>query len=41
MVLTPDFDVTRIAITNPAVADAIVVQPREILIDGKAPAPSA
>ena len=37
MVLTPDFDVTRIAITNPAIADATVVQPREILIDGKAP----
>jgi len=37
MVLMPDFDVTRIAITNPAVADATVVQPREILIDGKAP----
>ena len=37
MVLTPEFDVTRIAITNPAIADATVVQPREILIDGKAP----
>jgi pilus assembly protein CpaC len=37
MVLMTDFDVTRIAITNPAVADATVVQPREILIDGKAP----
>ena len=37
MVLMPDFDVTRIAITNPAVADATVVQPREVLIDGKAP----
>ena len=36
-VLTTDFDVTRIAVTNPAVADAVVVQPREILIDGKAP----
>jgi pilus assembly protein CpaC len=36
-VLTTDFDVTRIAVTNPAVADATVVQPREILIDGKAP----
>jgi pilus assembly protein CpaC len=36
-VLTPEFDVTRIAITNPAIADATVVQPREILIDGKAP----
>jgi len=36
-VLNADFDVTRIAVTNPAVADATVVQPREILIDGKAP----
>ena len=31
------FDVTRIAVTNPAIADAVVVQPREILVDGKAP----
>jgi pilus assembly protein CpaC len=37
LVLMPDFEVTRIAITNPAIADATVVQPREILIDGKAP----
>ena len=36
-VLTIDFDVTRIALTNPAIADATVVEPREILIDGKAP----
>jgi pilus assembly protein CpaC len=36
-VLTSEFDVVRIAVTNPAVADATVVQPREILIDGKAP----
>jgi pilus assembly protein CpaC len=35
-VLTTDFEVTRIAVTNPAVADATVVAPREILIDGKA-----
>ncbi len=35
-VLPTDFDITRIAITNPAVADALVVQPREVLIDGKA-----
>ncbi len=34
-VLTTDFDVSRIAVTNPSVADATVVQPREILIDGK------
>jgi pilus assembly protein CpaC len=36
-VLSTDFDVTRIALTNPAVAEATVVAPREILIDGKAP----
>ena len=36
-VLPTDFDITRIAITNPAIADATVVQPREVLIDGKAP----
>jgi pilus assembly protein CpaC len=36
-VLATDFPITRIAVTNPAVADATVVQPREILIDGKAP----
>jgi pilus assembly protein CpaC len=36
-VLGTEYDITRIAITNPAVADATVVQPREILIDGKAP----
>jgi pilus assembly protein CpaC len=34
-VLTTDFDITRIAVTNPAVADATVVEPREILVDGK------
>ncbi len=34
-ILTTDFDVVRIAVTNPAVADATVVQPREVLIDGK------
>jgi pilus assembly protein CpaC len=36
-VLTTDFNISRIAITNPAIADATVVQAREILIDGKAP----
>jgi len=36
-VLETEFDVTRIAVTNPAIADAVVVKPREILIDGKAP----
>ncbi len=35
-VLGVDFDITRIAVTNPAIADAVVVAPREILIDGKA-----
>jgi pilus assembly protein CpaC len=35
MVLSTDFDITRIAITDPRIADAIVVQPREVLIDGK------
>lgn len=34
-VLPTTFDITRIAVTNPAVADAVVVQPREVLIDGK------
>jgi pilus assembly protein CpaC len=34
-VLATDFDVTRIAVTNPAIADAVVVMPREILVDGK------
>ena len=36
-VLATDFDITRIAVTNPAVADAVVVQPREVLIDSKSP----
>jgi pilus assembly protein CpaC len=34
-VVPTDFAVTRIAITNPEIADAVVVQPREILVDGK------
>jgi pilus assembly protein CpaC len=34
-VVATDFDVMRIAITNPEVADAVVVQLREILVDGK------
>ena len=34
-VLITEFDITRIAVTNPAVADAVVVKPREILVDGK------
>ena len=36
-IVATTFDVTRIAITNPAIADATVVKPREILIDGKSP----
>jgi pilus assembly protein CpaC len=31
------FDVTRISVTNPSIADAVVVRPREILINGTAP----
>ncbi len=34
-VVLTEFDITRIAVTNPAVADAVVVRPREILVDGK------
>ena len=34
-VVATEFDVMRMAVTNPEVADAVVVQPREILIDGK------
>lgn len=34
-VIQTDFDISRIAVTNPAVADAVVVQPREVLIDAK------
>jgi pilus assembly protein CpaC len=34
-VLSVDYDISRIAITNPTVADAVVVTPREVLIDGK------
>ena len=37
LVLPTDFDIVRMAVTNPAIADATVVQQREILIDGKAP----
>ena len=36
-VLRTEFDIIRIAVTNPAVADAVVVQNREILVDGKSP----
>ena len=36
-VLRTDFEIIRIAVTNPAVADAVVVQNREILVDGKSP----
>jgi pilus assembly protein CpaC len=35
MVLTVPFDITRIAITDPKIADAVAVQQREVLIDGK------
>lgn len=35
-VLLTTFDIKRIAVTDPAIANAVVVQPREVLIDGKA-----
>ncbi|MEO8483185.1 MAG: type II and III secretion system protein family protein [Acidobacteriota bacterium] len=37
LVLPLGFNITRVAITNPAIADATVVTPREILLDGKSP----
>ena len=37
VVLNTTFDIRRLAITNPAVADGTVVSPRELLIDGKLP----
>jgi pilus assembly protein CpaC len=37
MVLTVPFEISRIAITDPKVADAVAVQQREVLIDGKSP----
>jgi pilus assembly protein CpaC len=36
-VLASSFDIIRLAVTNPAIADATAVAPREVLIDGKAP----
>lgn len=33
-VLGVDFDITRVAITDPKIADALVVQPREVLVNG-------
>ena len=33
VVLATDFDIIRVAVTNPAVADATVVTPREVLVD--------
>ena len=36
-VLPTDFDIEKVSITNPAVADVTVVDPRELLIDGKGP----
>jgi pilus assembly protein CpaC len=34
-VLIPEFDVMRVAVTNPAVADVLVIDPRQLLIDGR------
>jgi pilus assembly protein CpaC len=36
-ILETQFDIRRTAVTNDAIADAIVVSPREILINGKTP----
>ena len=35
-VLTTDFDIIRFALTDPAIADANIVERRELVIDGKA-----
>jgi pilus assembly protein CpaC len=35
MVLSVPFDITRIAITDPKIADAVAVEQRQVLIDGK------
>src|SRR5437867_13375369 len=34
-VLRTDFPITRFALNNPAVADATVVDPKQLLVDGK------
>lgn len=34
-VVQTDFPITRIAVNNPEIADATVVDPREVLVDGK------
>jgi Flp pilus assembly secretin CpaC len=36
-ILTTDFDIKSVTLTNPAIADATALSPRELLIDGKAP----
>ena len=36
-VVSTDFDITQIAVTNPETANATAVAPREILVDGKTP----
>jgi pilus assembly protein CpaC len=37
VVVPTTFNITRIAITNADIADAVVVDPREIIVDGKKP----
>ena len=37
VVVPMSVNVTRIAVTNAEIADAVVVDPREILVDGKKP----
>src|SRR5438034_8868568 len=34
-VIQTDFPIKRFALTNPAIADAMVVDPRQLLVDGK------
>ena len=34
-ILTTDFDIKSVTLTNPAIADATALSPRELLIDGK------
>jgi len=36
-IVTTDFDIKSVTLTNPSIADATALSPRELLIDGKAP----
>jgi pilus assembly protein CpaC len=37
MTMATDFDITRVLVTDPEIADPIVVAPREVVINGKQP----